>query len=302
VNDRDGYSGVTLRGGLIEGFVEGAQFVGTHDITVLDLIAKGHWDDGVFFDRVVGALVANSRMVNDYRGVEADNSRKVLVHDIAVVNIQHAGIAYFTTTDSVIRDNTADMGLGDYGIEIVNSSHDLITHNQIRQWGFDGILVAGASGIFVANVPAEANSFVENTLRNGTGFGMELIQSDSGVVRNNLVASNSIIGTVASTSPQPDGSGIEVDAVISADGQGNPPYQYLTGVGPTGNRIRDNVSNGNALDGIHLEAAGNLVAGNIANRNGNWGIFAVAGNTDGGGNRATGNGQAAQCRRVRCAS
>lgn len=301
VNDRDGYSDVTLRGGLIEGFVEGAQFGGAHDITVRNLIAKGHWDDGVFFDRVVRALVTNSTMVGDYRGVEADGSRNVVVRDTTVVNIQHAGVALFFSTDSVVRNVTADMGLGDYGVEVVNSSHNLVTQNLIRNWGFDGILLAGATGSFVGNLPAEENAIVENRLRNGTGFGIEVIESDAGVARNNLVALNSILGTVPSSSPQPDGSGIEVDAVISADGQGNPPYQYLTGPGPSGTRIKDNVSNGNALDGIHLEAAGNLIAGNVTNRNSNWGIYAVSGNTDGGGNHATGNGRAAQCRGVRCA-
>ena len=293
VNDRGGYSRLTLRNGRIENFVFGSQFTGAHDIVVRNLTAAVFWEDAVSFDHVVSGLVADSLFLRSWRGVETLNSRAVMIRDTSTVDIGHAGIALKDTADSVVRD-TAHNGSGDYGIELVNSSHNLVTHNQVRHWATDGIVVVGFK--LFSTLITTGNSIIENDVRNGSSTGIELVEVGGGTVRDNLVSGNTIIGTLD--------TGILVDALTPADPNdpsGSCPCELLVGVGPSNNRIKDNTSNGNVLDGIHLYAPGNVIAGNVANRNGDWGIDAITGNIDGGGNRARGNGQAAQCRGVRCA-
>jgi parallel beta-helix repeat protein len=244
---------------------------------------------------VVGGLVVDSQFLQTWRGVETHNSRSVTVRDTSTVDIGHAGVAFKDTTDSVVRNTTHNVNGGDYGIELVNSSRNLVINNQVRHWISDGIVVIGAQ--IISASPTADNIIIGNDVRNGSSTGIELVEVGGGTVRDNVVSGNTIIGT--------SDTGILVDALTPADPtdpSASCPCQLLIGVGPSNNRIKDNISNNNLLDGIHLYAPGNIIAGNVANRNGDWGIDAIAGNTDGGGNRARGNGQAAQCRGVRCAA
>jgi parallel beta-helix repeat protein len=66
------------------------------------------------------------------------------------------------------------------------------------------------------------------------------------------------------------------------------------------NRVERNRANGNADDGIDVDAPGTRIARNAASGNGDLGIEAVPGVTDGGGNRASGNGNPLQCANVFC--
>ena len=297
INDRSGFNRITLGGGRIEGFFDGADFYGARGVVVHDLISSGHWNNGLLFISVANVLVTDSQFSRSFRGVDIDfdargDSRGVTVRNTSFTDIAHAGITFFDTFDSTLRNNTMALGGGDYGVEIVNSANNLITHNDIRRWGSDGILVAAVK--IISPLPSTGNRVVENDLRNGS-TGIELVEVGGGSVRDNLVSGNSVIGT--------SDRGILVDALTPADPNdpnAHCPCTLLLGVGPAHNRIKDNVSNANTLDGIRLYAPSNLIAGNVANRNGAWGINAWPGNTDGGGNRASGNGEPAQCSGVRC--
>jgi parallel beta-helix repeat protein len=296
INDQAGFNRITLFGGRIERFFDGADFIGTRGVVVHDLVSSGLWEDGLYLLSVTNVLVTDSQFSQSFRGVDVDfgsrgDSRGVTVRNASFTAIGHAGVAMFGTFDSAVRNNTMTLGGGDYGVEIVNSSNNVIADNQIRRWGQDGVVLVDLPEI--DSRPALGNAINDNDLRNGANTGIELVEVDGGTVRNNLVSGNDTVGTPA--------DGILVDGLTSRTHDGSCPCDLVIGAGPSSNRIRNNTSNGNAHDGIHLDAPGNLIAGNVANRNGRWGIYAYPGNTDGGGNRASGNGQPAQCSGVVCA-
>jgi hypothetical protein len=297
INDTAGYHHITLGGGLIKGFLHGAAFYDAHDIVVHDLVSRGHSTDALRFWKVANVLVADSQFSDSFRGVDVffdaaaqRYNRGVTVRNSSFADIGHAGIAFFGTYDSVVRDTTMALGGGETGIEVVNSSNILMTHNRVRGWSADGILLS-ACLCFDSN-PAMRNSVVENDLRDGSS-GIELVELDGGSVRDNLVSGNVTLGT--------SDSGIAVYGLTSHDPQhAGCPCDLVVGGGPSGNQIKDNTSNGNAVDGIHLDAPHNVVTGNVANRNRGWGIYAAPGNADGGGNQASRNGQPDQCLGVSC--
>jgi nitrous oxidase accessory protein NosD len=299
INDTAGYNHITLGGGLIKGFYHGAEFDYARDIVVHDLISRGQWSDGLRFFNVADVFVADSQFSNSFRGLglffdgEAQRyNRRVTVRNSSFDDIEHAGIAFFGTYDSVVRDTTMALDGGEMGIEIANSSNNLITHNRVRGWTADGILLSAC--LCFDSRPATRNSVVENDLRDGSS-GIELVEVDGGVVRDNLVSGNVTIGT--------SDSGIAVYGLTSRSQDphnASCPCDLVIGGGPSGNRIKNNTSNGNAVDGIHLDAPQNVVSGNVVNRNRRWGIFAAPGTVDGGGNQASRNGQAAQCIGVSC--
>jgi parallel beta-helix repeat protein len=191
-----------------------------------------------------------------------------------------------------VRHAEIDTGGGDWSIEVLNSSRTLVTSNQIRHFGI-GIGVEGVYG-YEGSLPSIGNRVENNVLREGSleSSGVFVAEVDSGTVRETTVAHN--------TAREALEDGIFVSAAKSSDGLGTPPFEELTGVGPSQTVIEDNVVTNNTPDGIYLHAPENLVKGNRANRNTEWGIDAIEGTIDGGGNTAHGNGQPAQCRGVVC--
>jgi Right handed beta helix region len=299
INDTAGFHHITLGGGVIKGFLQGAEFQDAHDIVVHDLISRGHWSNALRFFKVADVLVTDSQFSKSFRGVslvfdaEAQRyNRRVTVRSSSFDDIEHAGIALFGTYDSVVRENAFALGGGEMGIEVANSSRNLMTQNRVRGWTADGVLLS-ACLCFDAR-PTERNSVIENDLRDGSS-GIELVEVDGGVVRDNLVSGNTTTGT--------SDSGIAVYGLTSRSQDphnASCPCDLVIGGGPSGNRINNNTSNGNALDGIHLDAPQNVVSGNVVNRNRRWGIFAAPGTVDGGGNQASRNGQPDQCIGVSC--
>jgi hypothetical protein len=288
IDGRGGFDHVTVRGGRIEGFYDGAWFAHANGVVVRDVTSRRHYENAIEIRNGRDAVVTGSTLADSYRGLKLVDARSVRVTDDTLAGNEHAGLATFRVIDSVVRGANVPTRGGDYGLEIVNSSRNLLTANRVRDGGFDGIAVVdmpqeGADA-------AVGNRVVDNDVRGGS-TGIEILEIDGGPIKDTLVAGN----TASNTSD----SGIIVGAATS-DGSGFPPFEYPTGIGPSKTTIRDNATNDNAGDGIHLDAPGNLIAGNEANRNAGFGIFAVAGNTDGGGNRARRNGQPAQCSGVAC--
>jgi hypothetical protein len=288
VNDRGGFDDVTVRGGRVEAFIEGARFDHARGVVVRDFSSRGIYDDGVRFESSSDSVVKDSALASSWRGVLAQDSRRIDTHNNNMNNIGHAGVALKATGDSTIHDSTFTT-MGDYGSELINASGTLVTHNRIRRANSDGIVIATIPEQY-HGLPSLGNKIVENDVRSGS-TGIELVEVDNGIVRDTLVSGNTVLDT--------SDNGIIVDGVTT-DGSGNPPYTYLFGPGPDKTRIVENTTNGNAVDGIHLDSPGNFVARNVANRNAAFGIGAFPGNTDGGDNRARGNGEPAQCSGVHC--
>lgn len=288
INDLAGYDRVTLRGGRIEGFMDGALFIGARGVVVSGLTSSGHYTDGVYLGESSDGRVSQSTFSDSYRGVHSRDSRGLTIVDNRVHDIEHSSIALFRVTDSLVRDNTV-LQSTDWGIELVNSSRTTVQHNKLRGWGADGIGIVGMTQF--GGLPAVANTVLDNELREGS-TAIELIEVDGGTVKNTLVARNDIRETTD--------IGIFVDGVTTQDGSGYPPFDYTPGIGPSESRIVDNLTARNALDGIRIDSPGNLLARNVSQGNGEWGIVAVDETTDGGGNRARSNGQPEQCSGVSC--
>ena len=294
VNDTAGYDGVTLRSGRVKGFRDGARFTASDGVVVRDLISRAHWNNGVFIQQANRGLVEDSAFADSYRGVFSTDSQGLLVRDNTVTDTEHAGVALFRVKDTVVRNTAIGLSGGDYGVEVVNSSRNLVTNNrvaggQLAPQGNDGIVVASLPEF--GGLPSIANAIVGNDVRTGS-IGIELIEVDGSTVRKTLVSANTVVGM--------NDNGILVDAVTSQDGSGFPPFDYLVGVGPDQSLISGNLTNRNALDGIHLDAPGNAIGHNVADRNAGFGISAFPGNSDLGGNRAHGNGASSQCSGVTC--
>jgi parallel beta-helix repeat protein len=302
VSDQAGFDGVTLKSGRIEGFREGARFVDADAVTVRDLVTNGQHGratisqggNGVVLERAHRAHVSGSTFTDAYRGLYVADSSDVLIDNVQITKIGHSGVAMFRDTESTVREANIDTGGGDWSVELINSSRNLVERNLITQFGVIGIGVIGAT--FAGNLPAIGNKIESNTVREAvTGLqatGVLLGEEDGGVQRETTVADNTVTSA--------EGDGVWVSSVNSGDGQGNPPFDILVGEGPSDSVIKDNVVNGNAPEGIHLDAPGNVLTGNIANDNADWGILAIEGTIDGGGNRAQGNGQPQQCSGVVC--
>jgi hypothetical protein len=206
-------------------------------------------------------------------------------------------VALFNDSDSTVRRANIDTNGVDWGIEVSNSSNNLVEHNRITGSGGNAIGVIGEKGR--PNVPGEmalGNRIEGNSIREGAAEagGIEVVEVDGGTVRETTIAHNIIRGA-------PFG-GIIVDDVISEAGEGDPPYEFPVGVGPSQNLLEGNLVNGHGVseNGIFLTAPGNTVTSNHANRNAEWGIDAIEGTTDGGGNTAHHNGQPVQCSGVVC--
>jgi hypothetical protein len=116
INDTAGYNRITLSGGVIEGFYDGADFYDAHDIVVRDLISRRHRSDGLYFVSVSDVLVADSQFSKAFRGVSAffgaHYNQRVIVRNSSFVDIEHAGVALVGTDDSVVRDTTMTLGRG----------------------------------------------------------------------------------------------------------------------------------------------------------------------------------------------
>src|SRR6202035_2942475 len=61
INDQAGFNRITLFGGRIEGFFDGADFIGTRGVVVHDLISSGLWEDGLYLLSVTNVLVTDSQ-------------------------------------------------------------------------------------------------------------------------------------------------------------------------------------------------------------------------------------------------
>src|SRR3981081_3458550 len=68
INDLAGFNRITLAGGTIERFFDGADFDGARGIVVRDLISRGQWADGLYLLSVANVLVTDSQFSQSFRG------------------------------------------------------------------------------------------------------------------------------------------------------------------------------------------------------------------------------------------
>ncbi len=225
------------------------------------------------------------------------------------------GILLEGSSENVIRGNTL-AETGDAGALLTLGSHrNVIEDNTFTRTGDAGVAIEESDG----------NQVIGNRAYLGSDAGVVLGDANGSVVRDNDVrfnptgvdlsgsSNNVITGNDASYS---DGAGIAIGAdslrnVVTGNIASNTAAEGISVEGDAadlegnplpalGNRIADNVTNGNLGDGISVAGIGHTIAGNDANSNAGYGIAAEDENVDGGGNTATDNGEIEQCVGVVC--
>jgi parallel beta-helix repeat protein len=335
INGRAGYDRVTLEGGRIEGFVEGADFLDARDVSLQRLALASNYDSAVYLERSPDARISRSSFANSYNGVHAVDSRAATVVDSSFTGHVDDGNAIYLEASAGFRASDSQIDDAWRAIRADDSPRGSIRENHISDSAHVGIALIGSSDATV----------VHNTVLRSADYGIEVVNSSNTIVSQNAVhtwdgdgiavtgtasfgnlpaTGNSVLdnelssgstgievievdrGNVRNTLVARNhvynttDIGILVDAVTTLNGDGFPPYEYTLGIGPSDTRVVENITTRNQLDGIRIDSPGNRLARNEADRNGSWGIFAVNDTSDGGGNRARGNGEPAQCSGVPC--
>jgi large repetitive protein len=318
--DSAGHTGVTIKGGSVQGFDVGVLVLGASE----DHLKRISSANNSSFGMIVGDS-AQSRV--DHNSSVGDGISGIVLFDSWHMRIDHNSIT----------------GTTGYAVPVFGSSHNRFEHNLLTsdQHGF----LLGSSD---QNPGSNDNEIRGNRLTDGPSI--EVDQSSDNQVRNNSltdpgdgilliesrrtqVSDNSV--TKAGVGfPEAGGFGILLDGASdnvlqrnSLSG-GKGPAIFVTSLespqtsdrnvvaynvvnsklnsgilvnnNATATLLQHNTANGNGDDGIHVDAAGTTITGNTANDNLDLGIEAVPGVIDGGGNTASGNGNPAQCLNVLC--
>jgi parallel beta-helix repeat protein len=311
----DRHDRVTIRNGTITDFVEGVAVLFSKGTRVRDLtIAR---------ERHVAVFVTDSRNVKVERtaaseiafaGLFATRSRGVRLRNSSVT-ASGAGIATRLSDHLTIAGNSLSQNQGP-GINLSDATRESdVEHNALVN-NEDGIVLdngatrnvvarnaVSGSGAGAVLVAADANRVDHNTLTGGVFAGVVVIGSDRNrLTRNSITGSGHDPDAEAGIhlASNDDGSTSDANVIAGNDLIGDAPDGLLIDPGQRRNRVERNRANGNADDGIDVDAPGTRIARNAASGNGDLGIEGVPGVTDGGGNRASGNGNPLQCANVFC--
>jgi parallel beta-helix repeat protein len=305
----------TIEHGTITDFVEGVAVLFSAGTRVRDL--------SISRERHVGLFVSDSRnitvkrtMASDiaFAGLFASRSRDVRLKR-NTVTASGSGIAARLSRRLTIAENSLSANQNE-GIYLYDdTAHSTVERNSVVDNGDGIVLDLGAtrnlvarntvsgSGAGVVLIAADANRVDRNVLTGGMFAGLVLVGSDRNRVRRNSITGAGhdpdAEGGIHLVSND-DGSTSDRNVIAKNDLIGNAPDGLLVDPGQRGNRIERNRANGNADDGIDVDAPGTRLARNVANGNRDLGIEAVPGVIDRGGNRASGNGNPLQCANVFC--
>jgi parallel beta-helix repeat protein len=290
----DGYPGVTIENGSVQGFTEiGVYVLDTSDNRVRRVRTSGSdfEGEGIIYAGCPGCRIEDSAASGYSAGFVVTRSHDVRVQGntvsanrdagVIVANSDHVTVARNLAfdqadgdgiqlsagaDDNVVTDNVA-FGNGG-GIGILGSRGNLVDRNMLRDNGFSGAYLLGA----------DANRVQRNTIvRNGDGSegGVHVLSDDAGESSDdNTIERNTLNANV--------GDGLLVDE------------------GQVGTLVERNLAGENTDDGIDVGSPATTLTRNTADRNGDLGIEAVPGVVDGGRNRAHGNGNPLQCTHVVC--
>jgi parallel beta-helix repeat protein len=329
----DGHQRLTVRGGRIQGFflngigLRHAPHSSVRNLRIRKIGAGGVEGDasaGVLLDHSPHSMVTGSTITNDVSAYQSDgvdvlSSAAVTVRGNTIARNSWDGMAVISSPWTTVVGNALD-GNQNQGIEVnAASDHTVLTRNHARNNVSDGLVVGavsdaviedntltgnGDSGVFMFDL---LNSRISDNRASGNGVGINLDGGQHGSRGNQILKNdtshNLAVGLVVSDRADRNTvSGNVSDANQGAPGEGG--GIILEAV--TGNRVRDNVANGNLDVGIGIfedspgDAAGNVLTGNTANRNHGHGIDAVHGTVDGGHNAAHHNTPRPNCLGVVC--
>jgi parallel beta-helix repeat protein len=286
----DGFDGVTIRNGMLDGGSGGALLTDAADNTIRDVEVDAT-TTGIWLRRSPGARILSSSfrsaallvhegsdgtLVRDslftafegFLNINGSSDSRVVHNTFWTSRQQPIGLS--DAHRNVIRHNAFVNQLSDL-MSLRNSNDNVISDNAFAQYG------PYARGRAVAVTDSSRNRFRDNTFA-GSPVGFAIASG-----ADNVFAGNTLSGAVVPLFDEQDPDGFVVAAAA------------------TGTVLRDNRVERFEDDGIDVEAPGTLIKRNTANDNGDLGIEAVVGVVDGGGNHASGNGNPLQCVSVFCA-
>jgi parallel beta-helix repeat protein len=275
--------GVTVENGVIRNFtVAQVELVNVTDSTVQELQLTG---DAL---ATSGVRVGGVSQRNAVRHNTITSASPATIIEGRGVAVNQFGTPSPQLEQNAISQNTIS-GYG-RGIVIQSSEANLITGNDIRQGGFNGVQIQNA---------ADGNLVQGNTMA-AFAFGgpgnavVEVFDSDRNVLMGNSVIGGPINGITV---------GFGADATRTEDNEvlRNGADGVLVSQSATETVVRGNQSDRNGDDGIDVENPSALVSGNHTWFNGDLGIEAVPG-TAGSGNWSKHNGNPAQCENVSCST
>lgn len=243
----DGFDGVTIRNGTIDGFLVGVAFADNRNAKLADVTIRNlESDDPDEFVSAVGILASHDALVRDssfeFLPVFHKNGLQVDQSDVSADGIEMLGGSCgvdinFGSTGSVIKSRFVGAVLS--GVLIQNSAFAMIADNEFAGGG-DGISVDPRGLGLVTGITIEGNS-----IHGASSVGVHLMgNSDSTIVKN--VIRDSWLGIALDPNQE------------CPDDMPGPDCFYATD-----NVITENVVVNNRLDLYHHEhAVGNLWWGN----------------------------------------
>lgn len=258
INNKGGFDNVKIEHGTVQQFHIGVELNGADGNKLEHLTVTQNAFDGIRLTGSNNNTISHVDESASFDGIFLVNSdHNVVSHSRATSNGSSGIVLQFMNDFNRVDHNVAHDN-GSWGITSDGSTHDSYTHNKLSKNG-----VAGLEPFNGVSLNVSKNNVVRNHV------GIDLFNTDSSVLKDNKVRSNTLDG-------------------------------IHTGAGSSGDLLIKNHSNRNGHDGIHVDNAGNTITKNHADKNVNLGIFVFAGNVDGGKNTAHKNGNSLQCVGVVC--
>jgi parallel beta-helix repeat protein len=285
-----GNNGVTVIHGSLRQFAAGVDFGEVRNNRLLDISASN----------------------NKGIGIQLFNSSRSLIQSSsgAGTSVRHegTGLGLFDCNRVRVLDNSFRQN-GEVGVQVNDSSDNLIKRNRVSHNGGEGLLMGHG----------ERNRIKRNrVVRNGAGItlgpgshnvikrnhvfrGRDGIRIEQG--RGNLVADNTVRHArragIRLGIPHPflGGAHNTVRGNVVNDTRVD---GFLVNAKDDHSLLKGNTAKGAGDDGFDVESHSATLTRNEADRNGDLGIDAVRGVNDGGGNRARGNGDPRQCINIAC--
>jgi parallel beta-helix repeat protein len=220
----DGYDGVTIKNGTVNGFQWGVQL-----------------NPGTIGNVVEGVTVSHNEVV----GLQLDGATQNHVSGSKIEFQANQGVAILNGSNANVFFNNTLFTNGDTGMFVQNSNGNLLQSNVVTVSGDRGLVLEGSSG----------NSLFLNTVSNNSDGGFNLLLgSNSNYVYGNTLALNQDAGFIVNESI---GNRIELNTVTQNGDAGGIVGRAI------GSVILNNTLSGSSDSGIFLEySTDNWIQGN----------------------------------------
>ncbi len=316
IDNTAGHTGVTIKGGSVNGFAVGVFVLGASENRIQGLSAANNTIFGLIVGNATATRVDHNNVLDGVSGIVMFDSQDSSIEHNSVAGAHGYAIPVFGSRRVRIENNVLDGN--DHGILLDSSDDNEVKVNRISNSGGSSIDIGHAN-----------DNRLENNVLTNNGDGVVLFEA-----HGNELSHNSVTGTGFFGFPDTGGFGIILDGATDNLLQGN---TVTGGRGPailvssldspqtsdrntvsnnvansklsdgilinnnaTDTLIKGNTANRSGNDGIHVDAPGTTVTANTANDNHNLGIETAPGTIDGGRNRANANGNPLQCTNVTC--